>query len=98
MNLQSLRVFMTAAYAKSLSAAAEELLYAPSTVTMHIRQLEAEWGVQLFEKDGRSVKLTSDGIALIAKVKTILEQVDWLQHHVSELEKRERRASKFCSN
>lgn len=86
MNLQSLRVFMTAAYAKSLSAAADELLYAPSTVTMHIRQLEAEWGVQLFEKDGRSVKLTSDGVALIAKVKTILEQVDWLQHHVKELD------------
>lgn len=87
MNLQSLRVFMTAAYADSLSAAADELLYAPSTVTMHIRQLEAEWGVTLFEKDGRSVKLTSDGVALLAKVKSILEQVDLLQHNVREMEK-----------
>jgi len=87
MNLQSLRVFMTAAYSESLSAAADQLLYAPSTVTMHIRQLEAEWGVQLFEKDGRSVKLTSDGVALLAKVKSILEQVDLLQHNVRELER-----------
>ncbi len=87
MNLQSLRVFITAAYSDSLTAAAEQLLYAPSTVTMHIRQLEAEWGVKLFEKDGRSVKLTSDGVALLAKAKTVLEQVDLLQHNVRELEK-----------
>lgn len=87
MNLQSLRVFMVAAYAKNLSAAADELLYAPSTVTMHIRQLEAEWGVKLFEKDGRSVKLTSEGRALLAKVKSILEQVDLLQHNVEEIDR-----------
>lgn len=87
MNLQSLQVFFVAARAESLTAAAEELLYAPSTVTMHIRQLEAEWGVKLFEKDGRSVKLSTDGSALLAKVESILEQVNQLQYNVQEMNK-----------
>lgn len=89
MNLQSLRVFKMAAKSSSLSAAAEELLYAPSTVTMHIRQLETEWGVKLFEKSGRSVKLSSDGTALLAKVESILEQVDQLQRNVQGIERGE---------
>ena len=89
MNLQSLKVFRIAAWKQSLSAAAEEMLYAPSTVTMHIRQLEAEWGVKLFEKDGRGVKLTQDGWTLLAKVESILDQVSQLERNVNELEQGE---------
>lgn len=87
MNLQSLRVFKIAATHESMSVAADALLYAPSTVTMHVRQLEAEWGVTLFEKNGRGVKLTQDGRALLAKVESILDQVDQLQMNVQEIEK-----------
>ena len=85
MNLQSLRTFYIAARYESLTAAAEELLYAPSTVTLHIQQLEAEWGVKLFEKKGRGVKLTTDGRVILGKVKAIINQVDTLDRTVTDI-------------
>lgn len=85
MNLQNLRTFYLVATYESMSAAAEELLYAPSTVTLHIQQLEVEWGVKLFEKQGRGIKLTQDGRSILGKVKSILLQMDMLNQTVTEI-------------
>ncbi len=76
MNLQSLRTFAIAGKKESLKAAADELLYAQSTVTTQIKQLEAEWGVELFRKEGRGVRLTPAGRAIHNKVQTLIEQVE----------------------
>lgn len=86
MNLQSLRTFMIAGEAESLTLAAEVLLYAQSTVTTQIKQLEAEWGVELFRKEGRGVRLTPEGRALLAKVRVILRNVDALELVVSGIQ------------
>ncbi|QPC82440.1 LysR family transcriptional regulator [Phototrophicus methaneseepsis] len=85
MNLQNLRTFYLAAKRGSFAAAAEELLYAPSTVTLHIQQLEAAWGVKLFEKHGRGVRLTNEGRTILGKVTTILDQVDTLDRTVQDM-------------
>lgn len=85
MNLQLLRTFYLAARKGSFAAAAEELLYAPSTVTLHIQQLEAAWGVKLFEKHGRGVRITNEGRTILSKVYTILEQVDTLDRTVKDI-------------
>ncbi len=86
MNLQSLRTFLIAGEAESLTVAAEELLYAQSTVTTQIKQLEAEWGVKLFRKEGRGVRLTPEGRAILAKVRSIVRNVDALELVVSGIE------------
>lgn len=85
MNLQSLRTFLIAGHHESLSAAANELLYAQSTVTTQIKQLESEWGVQLFRKQGRGVRLTPAGRVILAKVQTIVDQVDTLDQVVDSI-------------
>lgn len=85
MNLQLLRTFYLAAKKGSFAAAADELLYAPSTVTLHIQQLEAAWGVELFEKHGRGVRITNEGRTILSKVYTILEQVDTLDRTVKDM-------------
>ena len=85
MNLQSLKTFYIAAKLGSFTLAADELLYAPSTVTLHIQQLEAEWGVKLFEKHGRGVRITNEGRTLLGKVITILDQLGTLDRTVQEM-------------
>lgn len=69
-----------------MTAAADQLLYAQSTVTTQIKQLEAEWGVKLFRKEGRGVKLTSEGRAILAKAKAVINQVDVLDTIVSSIQ------------
>lgn len=86
MNIQSLRTFLIAGEHESMSAAAEQQLYAPSTVTTHIKQLEAEWGVALFRREGRGVQLTSEGRILLGKVKTIVQNLEQLTQTVDSIE------------
>lgn len=86
MNLQSLRTFLIAAENESMTAAADELLYAQSTVTTHIKQLEAEWNVTLFRKEGRGVRLTSEGRAILAKVKTIIQSMEALNETIRSVD------------
>lgn len=65
-SLPSLRAFDAAARTGSFRAAAEELRVTPTAVSHHIRNLEKHLSVQLFDRVGRSVTLTTDGRRLAA--------------------------------
>lgn len=56
-----LRAFEAAARLGSLKGAAEELSVTPSTISHHVRDLEARLGAPLFAKQGRGVTLTAEG-------------------------------------
>lgn len=61
MTLQQLRYFLAAAEKGSFSAAAESLLMAQPSLSDQIRRLEAELGVALFTRAGRTLVLTEAG-------------------------------------
>jgi len=63
-----LRAFEAAARTGSFQQAALELHLSPSAVSHAIRKLETSLGALLFERDGRSVRLTADGSALMRHV------------------------------
>ncbi|MEG0804409.1 MAG: LysR family transcriptional regulator, partial [Pygmaiobacter sp.] len=65
MELRNLVTFLKVAELKSFSRAAETLGYTQSTVTVHVRQLEDELEVRLFERFGRRVSLTPQGELLV---------------------------------
>lgn len=67
-NLSFLRAFEAAARNGSFQEAATELHLSPSAVSHAIRKLELELGAALFEREGRRVRLTSDGEALVRHV------------------------------
>jgi len=50
---------------KNFTRTAELLGYAQSSITVQIKQLEKELGIKLFERIGKSVSLTSEGITLV---------------------------------
>src|SRR5215467_6810643 len=56
-----LRAFEAAARLGSLKDAADELSVSPSTISHHVRDLEARIGVPLFTRTGRGVALTVEG-------------------------------------
>ena len=67
-SLSLLRAFEAAARTGSFQEAARELHLSPSAVSHAIRKLEQNLGASLFERDGRSVKLSADGTALMRHV------------------------------
>ncbi|MEW9698063.1 LysR family transcriptional regulator [Paenibacillus sp. SI8] len=76
MDLTYFRTFREVARRKSFTRAAEELGYAQSSVTMQIQKLEREYGVPLFERYGRQLRLTPPGESLHKLVLQILELYD----------------------
>ncbi len=63
MNTDQLHLFLVIAHHRSLSRAAAELDLGQATVSDRLRQLEAEVGTPLFERQGRGVALTAAGEA-----------------------------------
>jgi len=63
-NLNQLRVFEAVARTGSFSRAAETLSVTQPAVTLQIRQLERDCGVQLFERIRRRPRLTDAGRVL----------------------------------
>ncbi len=61
MDFRSLQTFVQVAELCSFTKAAERLGYSQPTVSFQIKQLEKELGIQLFERIGHTVHLTSDG-------------------------------------
>jgi DNA-binding transcriptional LysR family regulator len=70
---QWLKTFVTAAAASSFSETGRRLNLTQSTVSEHIRQLEASIGRRLFTRDTHSLALTQDGETLLVHARLVLE-------------------------
>ncbi|MBD0379213.1 LysR family transcriptional regulator [Paenibacillus sedimenti] len=83
MDLTYFRTFREVARRKSFTRAAEELGYAQSSVTMQIQKLEREYGVPLFERFGRQLRLTPPGESLLRLVVQMLELYDQSRERIA---------------
>ncbi|MDT0379247.1 LysR family transcriptional regulator [Streptomyces sp. DSM 42041] len=71
-EMKHLVTFLEVARSMSFTKAAEELGYVQSSVTTHIKALEADLGVQLFERLGRRNVLTAAGEELREHARTLI--------------------------
>ncbi len=74
-SLSLLRAFEAAARTGSFAEAALELKLTPSAVSHSIRKLEQSLGAVLFEREGRTVRLSPDGAALMGHVGRAFEDL-----------------------
>ncbi|MGH7425620.1 MAG: LysR family transcriptional regulator, partial [Candidatus Methylomirabilales bacterium] len=71
MDLNKLRIFHAVAEAGSFSAAGRLLYLSQPSVSAHIKDLEREVGVALFERLRRGARLTTAGDALASYARRI---------------------------
>lgn len=88
MELRELVSFYHVARLRSVSKAARNLELGQPTVTTHLRKLEDEFGVTLFDRIKRPIQLTSEGVTLLELVTPVVEAVDTLKTQMDYSERR----------
>lgn len=76
MNLKALRTFIQVAQIGTLSRASEQLGLAQPALSRHIKLLEEEIGMKLFERSPRGMRLTPAGEKLLERVSGVIRQLD----------------------
>lgn len=84
MDLQHLRSFVALADLGGLAKVAEKLRLSPPAIHKQLKLLEAELDVQLYEKLGRTLRLTQVGELLLPYCRDILAEHDTALAAVSE--------------
>lgn len=76
MELRHLRYFIAAAEAENVSRAALKLHVSQPALSRQIRDLEAELGFPLLERNAKSVRLTEAGHVFLSEARAALQRVD----------------------
>ena len=84
-DILSISYFVTAAENMSFSAAARILYVSQPTISKSIAKLETELGLSLFNRHGKTVKLTAAGQLLYYDFKTLLQIVDEIKLHAKDV-------------
>ena len=88
MELRELISFYHVARVRSVSKAARTLELGQPTVTTHLRKLEDEFGITLFDRIKRPIQLTSEGVTLLELVTPVVTSVDALKTQMDYFERR----------
>ncbi len=78
MNLQWLIYFQTIAELENYTQATKKLHVSQSNLSHAMRSLEEKLGVELFEKDGRNIRLSKYGEIFLPYVNKTLVFLPWL--------------------
>ncbi len=76
LDLALLRTLVAVADTGSVTAAARQLAYTQSTVSMQLARLEHSLGVALHEREGRRIRFTAEGERLLGHARRLLAQND----------------------
>jgi LysR family hydrogen peroxide-inducible transcriptional activator len=85
MEIHQLRYFQAVVRARSFTRATEELGIGQPALSQQIRALEKKIGAPLFERLGRSLRLTAFGEALRDHAQSILDQVALAENSLASL-------------
>lgn len=76
MEIRNIKSFLKVTELQSFTKAAQQLGYSQSAITVQIKQLENELGVQLFERIGKQIKLTNYGHNFFQQAMVILKDIE----------------------
>ena len=84
-TLDQLRTFIAAAEQGSFSAAGRKLRRAQSVVSQTLANLEAQLGVQLFDRRNRFPALTTEGQGLLREARAVADHMDAFKAHARSI-------------
>jgi LysR family transcriptional regulator, positive regulator for ilvC len=97
-DITKLKIFCTLAHQLHFGRAAESCHISPSALSRNIKQLEDDLGIQLFERDNRSVALTQDGKQFLHFAREMLQQWETYQDSIlSQADQLRGQLSIYCS-
>lgn len=82
-RLTDLELLVQTADLGSLTAAAKALDWSPAAASAAVKRMEAEWGVPLFVRSTRSLRLSSDGERLLPHIRQALQSMTQARESVS---------------
>lgn len=85
MNINHCRIFLKVVECGSISSAALEMGYTQSAVSYIVKNLEQELGVKLVTRERSGISLTKNGIALLPRLKNIVNAGNLLDNSLFEL-------------
>jgi len=85
MTLKQLEYFLAIADAGHITAAAKNLNISQPPLSLQLKALEDEFGVQLFERDKRNLTITHEGLILQEKARQILDLVNETVHDLQNM-------------
>lgn len=85
MELSQLRAFLVAAQQEHMTRAADALHITQPALSRTIARLEQELGVQLFDREGRSIRLNEFGRAAAGHIASALAELTSMERHLRDL-------------
>jgi DNA-binding transcriptional LysR family regulator len=85
LNLHELNVFVEAAQAENFSVAARRLYLSQPAVSLHVRNLEQQFGIELFQRNGRNITLSEPGKILLPLAQQILRNAKRIEEVMAGL-------------
>jgi DNA-binding transcriptional LysR family regulator len=86
MDIQRLETFLWAAEYMSFSEAAKQLHITQPTISHHIKVLETELGVELFDRSGPHLHLTEAGRSLLPWARKLIQDSNELQEMAASMQ------------
>lgn len=79
-TLRQLEIFLAAAHHQNITRAAESLSMSQSAASSALRELEQQFGIQLFDRIGKRLQLNELGGQIRARAEALLAQARALEH------------------
>lgn len=88
MNIQQMQYYREVCRWQNITRAAQELHMAQPTLSLVMRNIERETGLNLFRHVGRNIQMTADGETLYHQVGNMLRQIDRFEAGIQTLAQR----------
>ena len=90
MDIDALRYFAAAAKEEHFGRAADALAISQPALSRSIARLEEHYGVALFERDGRGIRITRSGRALLRRVERVIAELEDARRELHDLSEERR--------
>lgn len=84
MTLTQLRYIITVADTGSMNEAAKALFISQPSLSLAVKELEAEIGIQLFRRNNRGVSVTQEGVEFLGYARQVAEQYELIESRYIE--------------